>query len=77
MLEIFNNALRSKNYYICMYQNHVYIYHYEEILSFNNDIILIKLSNTNIKIKGSNLHIVKMENGELLVSGLISGVIYE
>lgn len=77
MLEIFNNALRDNKFYICMYPNHVYIYNYEEIISFNNDIILIRLNNLKVKIKGSKLHILKMENNELLVSGLISGVTYE
>ncbi len=77
MLEIFNNALRDNKFYICMYPNHVYIYNYSEIISFNNDIILIRLNNLKVKIKGSKLHILKMENNELLVSGLISGVTYE
>ena len=77
MLEIFNNALRNKNYYICLYQNHIYIYNYEEILSFTNDIILVKIDNFNLKIKGTNMHIKKMEHSELLISGLISGVSYE
>ena len=77
MLEIFNNALRNNNYYICMYPNYIYIYNYQEILNFNNDIITIKIDNFNLKIKGSNLHIKKMENNELLINGIISGVSYE
>lgn len=77
MLEIFFNELRNKKYYICLYQNNIYIYNYEEILSFNNDIIIVKLDNCNLKIKGSSLHIIKMENHELLIQGLISGVAYE
>ena len=77
MLEIFNSALRYNDYYICLYQNNIYIYNYEEILSFTNDIILVKLKEFNVKIKGTNLHIKKMENKEILISGLISGVSYE
>ena len=77
MLEIINNALRCNNYYICLYQNHIYIYNYQEILSFNNDIILIALDSIKVKIKGSNLHIIKMEHNEILINGLISGVSYE
>ena len=77
MLEIFNNVLRCNDYYICLYQNNIYIYNYEEILSFTNDIILVKLKEFNVKIKGTNLHIKKMENKEILISGLISGVSYE
>jgi sporulation protein YqfC len=77
MLDIINNALRNNNYYICLYQNHIYIYNYQEIISFNNDIILIKVDNQKIKIKGTTLHIKKMEHHELLIKGIISGVSYE
>ena len=77
MLEIIFNELRNKDYYICLYQNNIYIYQYQEILNFSNDLIIIKLNNTNLKIKGSSLHIIKMENHELLIQGLISGVSYE
>ena len=77
MLDIINNALRSNNYYICLYQNYIYIYNYKEILSFNNDIIIIKIDNFNLKIKGSKLILKKMEHNELLINGIISGVIYE
>ena len=48
-----------------------------EIIEFNNDLILVKIDNFNIKIKGSNMHIKKMEHNELLISGIISGVSYE
>ena len=77
MLDILNSALRGNDYYICLYKNNIYIYNYEEIINFNSDYILVKISNLNIKIKGSNLHILKMENHELLIRGLINGVWYE
>lgn len=77
MLEVFFNELRNKDYYICLYQNNIYIYNYQEIMSFSNELIIIKLNNSNIKIKGSSLHIIKMENHELLIQGSISGVSYE
>ena len=77
MLEIFSNALRNKDYYICLYDNNIYINNYQEILSFSNNLITIKLPNKNILIKGTNILIKKMENNELLISGNISGVSYE
>jgi sporulation protein YqfC len=77
MLDVINNALRCNDYYVCLYSNKVYIYNYMEIISFNNNCILIKLCNQNIKIIGSKMHIKKMENHELLIEGVISGVSYE
>lgn len=77
MLDIINNTLRNQEYYICLYNNSVYIYNYIEILNFNNDLIMIKVKNHNLKIRGTKMNIKKMENKELLIEGLIMGVTYE
>lgn len=77
MLNIIDNALRDKSYYICLYDNNIYIYNYEYILSFSDKVILVKLANQNIKIKGLNLKIKRLEKVELLIEGIISGVLYE
>lgn len=77
MLDVINNALKSNDYYICLYSNKIYIYNYLEIIEFNNDKIIIKLSNFNIKIIGIKLILKKMEHHELLIEGIISGVMYE
>lgn len=77
MLDIINNALRKEEYYICLYSNSIYIYNYIEILNFNNDLIMIKIKNHNLKIKGTKMNIKKMENKELLIEGIITGVTYE
>lgn len=77
MLDIINEALRNQNYYICLYKNHIYIYNFDEILTFEEDIIMIKINNNNIKIKGNKMHIKKLEHKELLITGIIYGVTYE
>ena len=77
LLEIFNNALSNNDYYICLYKNHLYIYRYLEIISFNNDLIIIKLPDQRLKIKGGKMLIKKMHQHELLIEGNITGVNYE
>lgn len=77
MLDIINNALRNNKYYICLYNDNVYIYNYLEILSFTDNLIYIKLNDCNLKIKGNNLKMIKMEKNELLFKGEIIGVSYE
>lgn len=78
MLDVINNALKNNDYYIVFYSNKVYIYNYQEIISFNSAIILIRLTNNlRIKIKGKGLLIIKMVFKELLISGNIESANYE
>lgn len=77
MLDVFRNSFKNNKYYICLYDNNIYIYNYIEILTFTNEIIIIRLNNQNVKIKGSDLTIRKMEYNEILISGQINGVNYE
>ena len=77
MLDVINNALRNNNYYICLYDNKVYIYNYLEIVSFNNDLIKVNLEGTSVKVKGQSMLIKKMHLHELLIEGNIESVKYE
>lgn len=77
VLDIINNALRNNNYYICLYKNNIYLYNYLEILSFNNNLIMIKFDSFNLKIKGNNMLIKNIMEKELIISGNILGVSYE
>ena len=77
MLDIIDNMMRSNNYYICLYNNYIYIFNYLSIISFDNNLIMVKFAKFNLKIKGSNMLIKKMEEKELLIYGNILGVNYE
>lgn len=77
MLDVINNALRNTDFYICLYNDKVYIYNYQEIVSFNNDLIKVALKTCKVKIKGKNMLIKKMQIHELLIEGEIESVKYE
>mgnify|MGYP000837372437 CR=1 FL=1 len=38
MLNVIDNALRDKNYYVCLYDNCVYVYNYEVIKSIGRNV---------------------------------------
>lgn len=77
MLDIIDNMMRSNNYYICLYNNYIYIFNYLSIISFDNNLIMVKFDKFNLKIKGCNMLIKKMEEKELVIYGNILGVNYE
>ena len=77
MLDIIDNMMRSNNYYICLYNNYIYIFNYLSIISFDNNLIMLKFDKFNLKIRGSNMLIKKMEEKEPVIYGNILGVNYE
>lgn len=82
MLNIKNTIidfLYDKNYFITMYENFLYIYNFQEIITLTNELIMLSIENFKIKITGSDLTIKKINSSELLIEGnIISiGKIYE
>ena len=82
MLNIKNTIidfLYDKNYFITMYENFLYIYNFQEIITLTNELIMLSIENFKIKITGSDLKIKKINGSELLIEGnIISiGKIYE
>lgn len=74
-----NDFLYDKNYFITMYENFLYIYNFQEIITLTNELIMLSIENFKIKITGSDLKIKKINSSELLIEGnIISiGKIYE
>ena len=82
MLNIKNTIidfLYDKNYFITMYENFLYIYNFQEIITLTNELIMLSIENFKIKITGSELKKKKINSSELLIEGnIISiGKIYE
>ena len=82
MLNIKNTIidfLYDKNYFITMYENFLYIYNFQEIITLTNELIMLSIENFKIKITGSDLKIKKINSSELLIEGNIisTGKIYE
>lgn len=82
MLNIKNTIidfLYDKNYFITMYENFLYIYNFQEIITLTNELIMLSIEKFKIKITGSDLKIKKINSSELLIEGnIISiGKIYE
>ena len=77
--EYLKNFLYDKNYFITMYENFLYIYNFQEIITLTNELIMLSIENFKIKITGSDLKIKKINSSELLIEGnIISiGKIYE
>lgn len=71
--------LYDKKYFITMYENYLYIYNFQEIITLTNELIELSIENFKLKITGNDLKIKKINSSELLIEGnIISiGKIYE
>lgn len=82
MLNIKNTImdfLYDKKYFITMYENFLYIYNFQEIITLTNELIMLSIENFKLKITGNDLKIKKINSSELLIEGNIIGIgkIYE
>ena len=73
------NFLYDKEYFLNIYDNFIHIFNYQELISLNNNRIVLKFKDFKIDIKGTDLYIIKMNNNELLIKGQFKniGKIYE
>jgi len=68
------NFLYDKKYFVNIYDNYIYVFNYEKLITLTSVLIILKLDNFNIEIKGTNLVITKMMPSEILIKGKIKNV---
>lgn len=68
------NFLYDQEYFITIYNNHIYIFNYLSILELSRDVIILKLNKFNLRIEGNDLYIKKLLPKELLIQGSIKNV---
>lgn len=68
------NFLYDKKYFINIYDEYIYVFNYEELISLSNKKIELKFKEFNLIIEGSDLFINKMFPNEMLIKGIINKV---
>ena len=71
MFKDLTKLVYDKTFKLTLFFNKININNYEEILIFEDNLVLIKSFDRIIKIKGSGLSMKKLENNELLIEGAI------
>ncbi len=66
--------LYDEDYFVTYYKNNVYVYNYQKLNIFTNNVIELLMDNFSLIIKGSNLKIIKMESKEIMISGKIESI---
>ena len=71
MFRELKNVIYDKNFKMTILEDKISIKPFKDILTFEENELLIKTENRIIKIKGENLTINKLENYEILILGNI------
>lgn len=74
MFKELREIVKNDLFKIIIYYNKIYISNYEDILIFEEELILLKLKNKTLKITGKNLTITRLEVNEMLVEGNIKSI---
>ena len=69
-----SNYIREYNFQLIYLKNMVNVINYEEIREFTDTLIVIKDKNNLYKITGKNLVVSKMQDNEILITGVINNI---
>ena len=74
MLKNLKNIIYDKTFRITILEDKINIINYENILTFEDEKIIVKKDKKLVKITGTNLSISKLYNNEVLIKGNIKKV---
>lgn len=74
MFRELKDIVKNDIFKITIYDNKIHINNYEDILIFEEELILLKIKNKILKITGTNLTITRLELNEMLVEGQIKSI---
>ncbi len=74
MLDIIKSYISNEKFYIIIMDSAIYIKNYSKIINIADDEIIIEISGTLYKIKGSSFSLTKSINRELEIKGYVESV---
>lgn len=74
ILNNLKNYLYDQNYVVNIYDDYLYVFNYAELLKLNDTNVKIKFKDFEIDVLGANFLIHKMTNKEMLIKGSIDNV---
>lgn len=74
MFRNLNSFLNNETYKVSLLPNKVHILNYKSIIDINSNSVIIKLDNNLCKIYGSDIKLVKLDQKELLISGIFERI---
>lgn len=74
ILKTIKNYLYDQNYVVNIYDNCLYLFNYVELIKLTDTNLKIKFENFDIDVIGANFLVYKMTDKEMLIKGVIDNV---
>ena len=68
--------LYYKNNFIAIYDNNIYLYNFDKLITLTADKVILTMANKRIMILGTSLHALKCNNREIILNGSIKEIKY-
>ena len=70
------NILFNNNYKIHIYDNKINIFNYKSIRDISSNVINIRLEDFDLKLKGENLLVIKLDDKDISISGVFKEIVF-
>lgn len=67
-------GFRSKEYFISIYPDHIYVINYKDIIDFTGNNIILEFNDFKLKIKGLDFKIIRKNNCEIDILGFFNSM---
>ena len=66
--------LYDKNYFVNIFDDKIHVFNYLNLIELNDNEIILEMKDFYLEIKGSNLHVTRMESLELMIKGTVDSL---
>jgi len=77
LMRLVDDFTMTNNFEILFKNNKIKIAYYDELIDFKNDLVIVRINNSKIKIFGKNLRIESMYKEYVLIGGIITKMLLE
>lgn len=69
--------LIDQNYYIDIYENHIHVFHYIDVIKLEEEEIILQMEQFQLHMKGYEFRVKQLEKQEILISGVIESLVFQ
>ena len=69
--------LIDQDYYIDIYENHIHVFHYIDVLKLQEEEIILQMEQFQLHMKGHEFRVKQLEKHEILIIGTLESLVFQ